>query len=80
MTQVQVDQALLQKLDALPISQKLHVIDKLWEDIEASDEPLPISAEVLGVAKRRLVEMESDPSLCLTSEELWQRVDEARGK
>ena len=69
-----------ESLRLLPVAEKLQVIEMLWNDIEASSEKLHISAEVRQEIDRRGAEMDADPSLGLTEEELWSRVDQLRGK
>jgi putative addiction module component (TIGR02574 family) len=49
----------------------------LWDDIAASEVTLPDS--VREEMERRAAEMDADPSVSITEEELWRRVDEALG-
>ena len=67
-------------LRQIPVAEKLHMIELLWNDIEASGETLPVSDSVRQEVKRRAAEMDADPTLGLTVEELWERVDQIRGK
>lgn len=63
-------------LRKLPIAEKLQVLEELWDDISASDE-YPVPASVVAEAERRSAELKADPSLAITDEELWRRVDES---
>ncbi len=63
----------------LPMADKLRLVGEMWDDIFASGEPLPFSPEVLEELERRWQDMEDHPETVLTREELWQRVDQARG-
>ncbi len=66
-------------LRQIPVADKLHMIELLWNDIEASDEALPISDAILQEVERRAAEAVKDPSILITREELWRRVDARRG-
>jgi putative addiction module component (TIGR02574 family) len=70
----------IESLRRLPVSEKLEVIELLWKDIETASEVPQISREVRSEIERRGAEMDADPSLGLTEEELWERVDQLRGK
>ena len=63
----------------LSIADQLRVVEEMWEHIATSSEDLPISDATLAEAERRWKELEKDPSLAITREELWRRVDELRG-
>lgn len=61
-------------LRGLPIAEKLRLVEDLWDQIAASEEPLPLPAWHREKAERLAAELQSDPSLALTREELWRRV------
>ena len=63
----------------LPIAEKLRLVDVLWDDIVHSEEAFPLQEWHRIEVERRLAEVERDPSLIITREELWRRVDEGRG-
>ena len=69
----------LDELHGLPIGQKLDLVERLWDDIGASSEPLPLPEWVKEETSRRLIEMKANPSANLTEEEVWRRVDASRG-
>ncbi len=66
-------------LHDLPLVDKLRVVDALWNDIIESTEPFPLQEWHRLEVERRLEEAERDPSSMITREELWRRVDQARG-
>ena len=69
----------LEHLRRLPIGEKLRVVEELWDDIAASAERFPLPDWHREEAERRAADLEADPSIALTREELWQRVDESDG-
>lgn len=67
------------QLRALPIGDKLDLVEWLWDEIGASDETLTLSNWVKTEAARRLDEMKANPGSGLAAEEVWRRVDTSRG-
>jgi putative addiction module component (TIGR02574 family) len=65
--------------DQFSVAAKLRLVGEIWDDIFASGEPIPFEEWDREEAIRRDKEMESDPSIALTLEEVWQKVDEMRG-
>lgn len=63
----------------LPIQEKLQLVERLWDEIGASDEPIPLPAWAMEEARRRLDEMKADPSAQITEDEVWRRVESRRG-
>jgi putative addiction module component (TIGR02574 family) len=63
----------LEQLRQLPVTEKLRVIEDLWDDIAASGERFPLPAWHRAEVDRRAAELEADPSNALTREELWRR-------
>jgi putative addiction module component (TIGR02574 family) len=53
----------LDKLRQLPISERLQLVEDLWDTIaeDAPDEALPLSPELAAELDRRLAEHEADP-------------------
>lgn len=72
-------QAEFEHLRQLPVAEKLKIVEFLWDDIFASDEPFPLHVWELEEAQRRAAELDADPSIAITREEVWKRVDEGRG-
>ena len=69
----------VEHLRQLPITEKLLVVEELWDDIAASGELFPLPQWHRPEAERRAAELEADPSIALTREELWRRVDQPNG-
>jgi putative addiction module component (TIGR02574 family) len=69
----------VEHLRQLPINEKLRVVEELWDDIAASGERFPLPEWHRKEAVRRAEELEADPSIALTREEVWRRVKMANG-
>jgi putative addiction module component (TIGR02574 family) len=65
----------LDSLRQLPLAEKLHVVEVLWDDIAASTEDFPVPEWLRIEVEQRVAEYEKDPTVTLTREELWQRAD-----
>ena len=65
----------LEQLRKLPIAEKLRIVEQLWDDIRESEEPLILRDWHKEEAGRRAAELEANPDIALTREELWERVD-----
>jgi putative addiction module component (TIGR02574 family) len=61
-------------LDGLPVSEKLKLVTKLWDDIAASGGELIVPPEILAEASRRSEEIKADPSIAIDDETMWRRV------
>ena len=59
----------------LRVAEKLRIVEALWDDIGASDEPIVLQPWQFDEATRRSAEMKADPSIAIDHEELWRRVD-----
>lgn len=57
-----------------PVEQKIQLIRELWGQV-ADDDRIPIPTGVVDEARRRIDELKRDPSVGLTLDELWRRVD-----
>ncbi len=62
-------------LQKLPVSEKLRIVEALWDDIGASDEPIVLQPWQHDEAKRRAAELKANPSIAIDRKELWRRVD-----
>jgi putative addiction module component (TIGR02574 family) len=69
----------VEHLRQLPIREKLRVVEELWDDIAASGEPFPLPEWHREEAARRAAELEADPSIALTREEIWRGVEDTDG-
>jgi putative addiction module component (TIGR02574 family) len=61
------------------VAEKLRLVTELWDDIGTSDEPLVLREWHQQEAGRRADELEENPGIAITQEELWRRVDESDG-
>jgi putative addiction module component (TIGR02574 family) len=66
------------ELFALPPREKLRIVELLWDDLGKSCEPIPLPEWVDQEAARRREAMR-DPSIGLTHEEAWRRIDNRNG-
>ena len=66
-------------IQALPIAERLKLVARIWDDIAESDEPLVVQEWHREVARKRAAELDADPTIALTRDELWKRVDEQDG-
>lgn len=64
------------QLRKLPTSEKLRIVEQLWDDIGASDESVVVQDWHKTEGRRRAAELDADPDIALTREELWQRAGE----
>lgn len=62
-------------LTNLPVSEKLKLVTRLWDEIADSNEPIVLPPEVLDEISRRAAEVEADPSILIDEDEMWRRVD-----
>ena len=69
----------IEHLRGLPIGEKLRLVEDLWDDIAASPEPFPLPSWHREEAQRRAAELQANPALALTREELWRRVQQNHG-
>ena len=65
------------RLRKLSIAEKLRVVEALWDEIGDSGERFPLPEWHRAEVERRAAELEADPSIALSREELWRRVDAA---
>jgi putative addiction module component (TIGR02574 family) len=64
----------LEELRRLPIAEKLRIVELLWDDIAAAEEPFTLHPWHLEEAMRRAAELEANPEIALSRDELWKRV------
>ena len=69
----------VEHLRQLPIKEKLRVVEQLWDDIAASGERFPLPEWHREEAVRRAADLEANPSIALTRDEVWRRVEDADG-
>jgi putative addiction module component (TIGR02574 family) len=69
----------IDQLKKLPVDQKLRIVEELWDDILASDEPLTLPPETQHEILNRAADLDTDPDSALTRQELWQQVNTPHG-
>ena len=62
----------------LPAADKLRLVERIWDDLAATEEPLPLPEWAKKEAARRRDEMLADPGLGYTHDEIWKRIDDSR--
>ena len=71
----------MNQLSQLPISERLALVQELWDSIDSSRRELPIQDWHRELVKARLANIDGrEMELGLTREQLWERVDASRGK
>ena len=65
----------ISELYNLSVAEKLRIVEALWDDIGASDEPVGLHPWQRDESNRRSEELKSDPSIAIDRAELWRRVD-----
>jgi putative addiction module component (TIGR02574 family) len=65
----------INELKNLPTSEKLRLVELLWDDISASNEPIVLHPWQFNEASRRGEELRADPSIAIDREEVWRRVN-----
>ena len=63
------------ELRALPVAEKLRLVELLWDEIGASAEPIVLHSWQFEEANRRSKQLKADPSIAIDRDELWRRVD-----
>ena len=59
----------------LPPADKLQLVEELWDDL--TDVPAPEWQQ--EEIRRRAAELNADPTIVITREDMWQRVNQAKG-
>ena len=63
----------LEELRKLPMADKLRIVEQLWDDIASSGESIPVHPDYVEEAERRAEELDRNPEIALSREELWKR-------
>ena len=65
---------LLNEARALPVSERLKLIEAIWKSIIESPEQLPLTAAQAAVLEKRLAEYEKNPEAGSSWEEVKERI------
>lgn len=69
----------MSQLSQLPVSERLELVQELWDSIDGTREQLPIQDWHRELVKARLAEFNGrELELGLTRDEVWDRVDADR--
>ena len=66
----------IEQIQQLPIADRLSLVEQIWDGISQSDEPLIVRDWHKDEARTRAAELDADPSIAITRDELWKRVDD----
>lgn len=70
----------MSQLSQLPVSERLELVQELWDSIDESREQLPIQDWQREIVKARLADFDGhEKELGISREEVWQQVDQQRG-
>ena len=70
----------MNELSQLPVSERLELVQELWDSIGDSREELPIQEWHRELVKARLADFENrEEELGVSREQVWQQVDHRRG-
>ncbi|HIE96799.1 MAG TPA: hypothetical protein EYG03_03560 [Planctomycetes bacterium] len=70
----------MNELSQLPVSERLEIVQDLWDSIGDSREQLPIQEWHRELVKARLVAFDGrEEELGISQEQVWRQVDERRG-
>jgi putative addiction module component (TIGR02574 family) len=69
----------VEQLRYLPIDERLRIVEELWDDIEATGGRFPLPTGHRGEAESRAAELDGNPALAITRNELWRRVESSNG-
>jgi putative addiction module component (TIGR02574 family) len=69
-----MNQDLVAEILALPIEERVQLVDAIWDSISAVPEALPLTQWQREELDRRLAEFEADPEAGSTLEEVFARI------
>lgn len=66
----------IEQIQQLSVADRLSLVEQIWDGIGQSDEPLILRDWHKDEARRRASDLDADPGIAITREELWKRVDD----
>ena len=69
----------VEQFRSLPVAEKLRLVEELWDDIEATGGRFPLPSWHRDEAISRAAELDANPGMALTRDELWRRVANSNG-
>lgn len=70
-------QELVAEILALPVTERMRLVEAIWDSIAAVPEALPLTQWQKDELDRRLAEFEADPDSGATLEEVFARIRRA---
>jgi putative addiction module component (TIGR02574 family) len=67
-------QELIAEILALPVSERIRLIEAIWDSISAVPEALPLAQWQKDELDRRLAELDADPDSGASLEEVFARI------
>jgi putative addiction module component (TIGR02574 family) len=67
-------QGLVAEILALPLEERVQLVEAIWDSISAVPEALPLTEWQKGELDRRLAELEADPDTGSSLEEVFARI------
>jgi putative addiction module component (TIGR02574 family) len=67
-------QELIAEILALPVAERMRLIEAIWDSIAAAPEALPLAQWQKDELDRRLAEIEADPDSGASLEEVFARI------
>ena len=64
----------IEQIRQLPVAEQLAIVEQIWDGLHESKEL--VQEWQVAEARRRVAELEADPSIAITEDEVWKRVDE----
>ena len=70
----------MSQLSSLPVSERLALVQELWDSIASSQSEMPIQEWQREIVNARLADFDGRESeLGLAREDVWKQVDQSRG-
>jgi putative addiction module component (TIGR02574 family) len=69
-----IRQELMTEILALPVAERLRLVEAIWDSVAANQEALPLTQFQKDELDRRLAELEADPQSGATLEEVFARI------
>jgi putative addiction module component (TIGR02574 family) len=67
-------QELMTEIMALPVAERLRLVEAIWDSVAAAQDALPVTQWQRDELDRRLIEFEADPQAGATIEEVLARI------
>lgn len=75
---MRMKQGLVAEILALPVEDRVRLVEAIWDSISAVPEALPLTEWQKEELDRRLAELEEDPNAGSTLEEVFARIRRAK--